>query len=385
MSLSTTTASPATVSTTTVLEALPAGVIILNARGLVKECNPAAVALLGEPLIGEKWAAVINRSFKPQADDGHEVSLRDGRKLSVQTCSLENGPGQLVLLYDLTETRELQSRVARNERLSMMGRMVASLAHQIRTPLSAAMLYASQIGSPQMTPDLLQKCSRKLVSRLNHLEQQVKDMLVFARGDCPLAERITSTELLQDIKNATEHLLSGPIQKQAMDTGEVVTWRTEDHGVCLRWHHNGRSQTLICNRETLIGGVMNLINNAIEALAGSQAPLIDVALLVHQKNLFISVTDNGAGFDAAAGARIKEAFFTTKSQGTGLGLAVVEGIARAHHGVFHIASPGPGLGATATLVLPLVAATTENAATSIPPSHPTDHEKAVFAGGYAHV
>ena len=127
MSLSTTTASPATVSTTTVLEALPAGVIILNARGLVKECNPAAVALLGEPLIGEKWAAVINRSFKPQADDGHEVSLRDGRKLSVQTCSLENGPGQLVLLYDLTETRELQSRVARNERLSMMGRMVASL------------------------------------------------------------------------------------------------------------------------------------------------------------------------------------------------------------------------------------------------------------------
>jgi two-component system sensor histidine kinase FlrB len=368
-------------NTTTVLEALPAGVIILTARGLVKECNPAAVALLGEPLIGEKWAAVIERSFAPQADDGHEVSLKDGRKLSVQTCSLENGPGQLVLLYDVTETRELQSKVARNERLSMMGRMVASLAHQIRTPLSAAMLYASHIGNPQMTPELLEKCSKKLLSRLNHLEQHVKDMLVFARGDCPLAERMTSVELLRDIQQAADHVLS----EQSHAATAVFSGLDSARPLTIRWEHQGNGQALICNRETLIGGVMNLINNAIEALAGHPLPEITISLLVHEQNLFLSVVDNGAGFDEFTARRIKEAFYTTKAQGTGLGLAVVDGIARAHRGAFHITSPGKGLGATATLVLPLQPNQVRQIGTSAPVYHSPNNEQAVFAGGLAHV
>ncbi|MBK8970163.1 MAG: GHKL domain-containing protein [Hahellaceae bacterium] len=349
-------------STTTVLEALPAGVIILNAKGCVKECNPAAVALLGEPLIGERWAAVIERSFAPQEDDGHEVSLKDGRKLSVQTCSLENGPGQLVLLYDVTETRVLQSKVARNERLSLMGKMVASLAHQIRTPLSAAMLYASQLTNPNMTPELVEKCSRKLVSRLNHLEQQVKDMLMFARGDCPLAERLSIEALFQSIQAAAEPAVAG-----------------------LQWHLEGGDHSLVCNRESLVGGVMNLINNAIEACLGSENPRIDVSVVALNGSLLISVQDNGQGFDEVTARRLKEAFFTTKGQGTGLGLAVVDGIARAHHGLFRITSPGRGQGASAVLVLPLHHG--ESSVIPMPKATPkiAQPESAVLTGGYAHV
>ncbi len=121
------------------LNIMPAGVVVLDSRGLVTQCNPAAEDFLGEPLLGEIWRNVIKRSFAPQVDDGHEISLKDGRRISMVTRSMEGEPGQLILLTDLTETRELQHRLDRHRRLSEMGRMMSSLAHQIRTPLSAAM------------------------------------------------------------------------------------------------------------------------------------------------------------------------------------------------------------------------------------------------------
>lgn len=103
------------------LDLLPGGVIVIDGQGLVREANPAACELLGEPLIGQLWRQVIARSFAPRKDDGHEVSLRDGRRLSIATRSLDAEPGQLVLLNDLTETRRLQDQLARHERLSSLG------------------------------------------------------------------------------------------------------------------------------------------------------------------------------------------------------------------------------------------------------------------------
>ncbi len=121
------------------LDLLPGGIIVIDSQGIVSEANPAARELLGQPLVGELWRQVIARCFAPREDDGHEISLKDGRRLSISTRSLDAEPGQLVLLNDLTETRLLQDQLARHERLSSLGRMVASLAHQIRTPLSAAL------------------------------------------------------------------------------------------------------------------------------------------------------------------------------------------------------------------------------------------------------
>lgn len=349
---------------TKVLEALPAGVIILNARGLIKECNPAATALLGEPLIGERWSAVIERSFAPQADDGHEVSLKDGRLISVQTCSLENGPGQLILLSDLTETRALQSRVARNERLSMMGRMVASLAHQVRTPLSAAMLYASHLTKPDLPSEKQNLCARKLLDRLNHLEQHIQDLLIFARGDCPVAERVLASDLMQSVRNAAETII------QASD-------------VNIEWDQRGGNPWVVCNRETLVGGILNLVNNARDALRGQADPQILVQFRTRETGeLLIRVQDNGVGFDSRTAERLKEAFYTTKGQGTGLGLAVVEGITRAHGGEFTIESAGSGQGAVACIALPSVeaGALADNAETV-----PVRTNSFRISGGFAHV
>nr|BFE90467.1 hypothetical protein GCM10020185_10030 [Pseudomonas brassicacearum subsp. brassicacearum] len=173
------------------LDLLPGGVIVIDAHGRVREANPAACELLGLPLEGELWRHVIARCFAPREDDGHEVSLKDGRRLSISTRSLDAEPGQLVLLNDLTETRHLQDQLARHERLSSLGRMVASLAHQIRTPLSAALLYASHLTEQQLPMETQQRFAGRLKERLHELEHQVRDMLVFARGELPLTDRVT--------------------------------------------------------------------------------------------------------------------------------------------------------------------------------------------------
>ena len=164
------------------LQVMPAGVIVIDGKGIVRQANEQAKALLGEPLEEEVWRSIITRSFKPRADDGHEVSLVDGRRVKLSITPLENEPGQLIVITDLTETRQLQARVSHMQRLSSLGKMVASLAHQIRTPLSAAMLYASNLTRKGLGQEAQTQFANKLTDRLKELESQVNDMLLFAKS-----------------------------------------------------------------------------------------------------------------------------------------------------------------------------------------------------------
>lgn len=312
------------------LDLLPGGVIVIDGQGVVREANPVACALLGKPLVGMLWREVIARNFAPREDDGHEISLKDGRRLSIATRSLQGEPGQLVLLADLTETRRLQDQLARHERLSSLGRMVASLAHQIRTPLSAAMLYASHLSEQALPFEQQQRFAGRLKERLHELEHQVRDMLVFARGELPLPDRIAPGALFAALRSAAEpHVL----------------------GMQVRWQCDARLGELLCNRDTLVGAVLNLIENAIQA--GGREARLKIHLYARGSSLRLCISDNGPGIEAQTLARLGEPFFTTKTTGTGLGLAVVQAVVRAHRGELHLRSR-VGRGTSAILELPLI-------------------------------
>ncbi|WP_122424633.1 ATP-binding protein [Pseudomonas viridiflava] len=314
------------------LDLLPGGVIVIDGMGVVREANPAAIDLLGQPLLGMLWRHVISRCFAPREDDGHEISLKDGRRLSISTRSLDAEPGQLVLLNDLTETRRLQEQLARHERLSSLGRMVASLAHQIRTPLSAAMIYASHLTEQELPVETQQRFAGRLKERLHELEHQVRDMLVFARGELPLTDRIAPGALFQALQNAAA---------------------THLQGVAVRWQCNSVDGELLCNRDTLVGALLNLVENALQASAGRTR--LKVHVYSRGNTLRLCISDNGSGMDQAALARIGEPFFTTKTTGTGLGLAVVTAVTRAHQGGVQYRSR-VGRGTCAIVSLPLIPA-----------------------------
>lgn len=314
------------------LDLLPGGVIVIDGQGVVREANPVARSLLGLPLVGMLWRQVIARNFAPREDDGHEISLKDGRRLSIATRSLNAEPGQLVLLTDLTETRRLQDQLSRHERLSALGRMVASLAHQIRTPLSAALLYASHLTEQVLPVEQQQRFAGRLKERLHELEHQVRDMLIFARGELPLPDRLSPKAVFDALRSATE---------------------THVTDMQVRWQCDSRSGELLCNRDTLVGTMLNLIENAIQA--GGREVGLKVHLYQRGDVVRLCISDNGPGIDRATLARLGEPFFTTKTTGTGLGLAVVKAVARAHQGDVQLRSR-PGRGTCAIVTLPLLGA-----------------------------
>ena len=311
---------------------MPSGVLVIGNRGIVTEFNPAAEALLGTHLKDRPWVEVIQECFAPRPDDGHELSLSNGKRVSLATRALEGEPGQLVFISDQTQTRDLQSRLSHYQRLSEMGRMVASMAHQIRTPLSAALLYASHLMAPKVSDEQRVRFAGKVKSRLSHLEQQVRDMLIFARGEIRLDDRVTTDELLA----RTEELLDLPLSNADADCDCI----NEAKGVELQ-----------CNLESLLGVILNLVNNALQA-AGNGCELV-LRISAVETYVCIDLIDTGPGMSAEDLARAKEPFFTTKTHGTGLGLAVAQVVARGHQGEFTIQSV-IGQGTTATLVLPSV-------------------------------
>jgi two-component system sensor histidine kinase FlrB len=209
--------------------------------------------------------------------------------------------------------------------------MVASLAHQIRTPLSAALLYASHLTEQELPVATQQRFAGRLKERLHELEHQVRDMLVFARGELPLTDRVTPKMLMQSLQAAAlTHVQDLPI----------------------RWQCDSHAGELLCNRDTLVGAILNLIENAIQASAGGVR--LKVHLYTRGNNLRLCVSDSGSGIDEAVLVRLGEPFFTTKTTGTGLGLTVVKAVARAHQGELLLRSR-PGRGTCAQVILPLFA------------------------------
>ncbi len=291
------------------LDVMPAGVVVLDGFGQVQECNPTAVELLGTPLKGEAWRHVMIRAFDPTP--GHDLRLRDGRMVHLSTCPLGGDPGQMLLLQDVTDSRLLQQRVEHHRRLADMGRMAANLAHQIRTPLASALLYASQLRQPGVGEERRHRFAEKAVAGLKQLEQLVNDMLLFARGEVEAAELLPVRDLL-------EQALSG--SKPLMEEAAIRAELTGGEGVEVRG-----------NRAMLVSALRNLIDNAVEAV-GKGGCIRLAAQLVPQGGVDLLVQDDGAGVPEAIRATLFEPFQTTRSNGTGLGLAVVRMVARAHGG-----------------------------------------------------
>lgn len=299
------------------LAALPAGVIELDAHGRVHEANPAAEQMLGQPLVDREW-----REIEPLLGEqpyAHEVALASGRRVGVVRRELEGG-GAIVLLTDVTEAALVRDLLERHRRLATLGEMAARLAHDVRTPLAAALLYASRLGAERVDECDRRELAGKVVGRLRHLESLVADMLAFARGG---GARLVRCDV--------GALLEGVAQSLASRLGEraQLRIRTLAPGLAVRG-----------NPEALVGAIVNLATNALDA-GGEDARVEIVASLVAGR-AEIRVRDNGPGVPPEQRERIFEPFYTTRPSGTGLGLAVVRSVVVAHGGIVELEDAARG-------------------------------------------
>jgi two-component system sensor histidine kinase FlrB len=313
---------------TLLLDALPAGVVVLDGTGCVVQANPAASRVLGDALVGAGWASLESDKLGPSETPGEY--LAGDRRLAVAVTPLDSAGGRIVLLHDVTETQHLKTQAERHQRLAAMGEMAAQLAHQLRTPLAAALLYAGNLENPGLATASRVSIAQKAVARLKHLERLIQDMLMFARGEVLGRERFAVAELLSELAQTFEPL-------------------ARSRGIVFRVTDESGAGTLTGHRKSLVGALTNLLENALQAV--DTGGRIDLDARLDGAQMRLSVRDNGRGMDAQTAARLFDPFFTTRADGTGLGLAIARGVARAHGGAIEVVS-SPGAGAEFILTLP---------------------------------
>jgi len=290
------------------LEALPAAVIVIDGEGIIRESNSKSVELLNTPLLGCAWSVIVQREFCRGASRDGELKLKDGRWLCLSRQRLGTEAGEILLLADITDSRRTAEILQRAERLTSIGEMTAQLGHQIRTPLASALLYASRLMD---TDSAAQKdTAENITRRLQDLRSIVDDMLRFAAGARKTGTHFGVSDLLHEVAES----IAPQLRKGSQLRIEIADNRL----------------SVVADREALKGALLNLICNASQACQDS--PVIELSAVRSGDSVCLTVTDNGHGISDDIRTRLFEPFFTTRPQGTGLGLAVVRTVAEAHGG-----------------------------------------------------
>jgi len=307
------------------LETLPGAILVMDGDGVIRQQNSQASALLNQPLIGCSWAAIVKREVGNGGSEDGNIELRDGRWLSLSRRPLKSESGEVLLLADVTESRRMSELRQRNERLTSIGEMTAEFAHQVRTPLASAMLYAGQLD--RKAPGNA-RVADKITAGLHELKRMVNDMLGFAAGARCSQQRIGVRQLLDDVYRSVNEQLG------ATTTLRVSVTDTE--------------LTVAANGDALKGALLNLVTNADQAGNGRA----NILLHGHRfgDSIHLCVTDDGPGIADDIKTQLFEPFFTTRPQGTGLGLSVVKAVATAHGGEVSLATSK--LGSCFTIQLP---------------------------------
>jgi two-component system sensor histidine kinase FlrB len=318
-----------------ILQSLPAAVVVLDARGLVEDFNPAALELLhggggagASSLVGQPWSEIVARTFEASDEpiaDGDTARLRDGRRVIVLTQPLSPPPGQVVLLLEVPQTTSAAFGAQE---------VAAVLAHQIRTPLTTAVLHAGRLAQAiPLEIDKRVEIAAKLRRALGHLERLVNEILWLVRG----------------ARAPRETLMLGVLIAEFL---EIVTPLAQQRGCRLEAPAAVPPLAVTAQRDILLSALENLAVNAIEACGPGGK--IEVGVQANGEHIEISIDDDGPGVAAEHAARLFEPFFTTRAGGTGLGLAAVRAAARAHGGEVRYA-PRAGGGARFVLTLPVAA------------------------------
>lgn len=230
------------------------------------------------------------------------------------------------------ELAAANGELARRERLSALGEVAAKLAHQLRTPLAAALLYVGHLTRPDLAEADRVRFAEKVLSRLRYLERLIQDMLLFVKGQQEQPTAFSIKAMVEEIEQVMEPQMS--IQ-----------------GVQFRVAALAEDVELWADRQAIVGALLNLLENALQMSPPGTEVHFDVAAGGSPIVAF-RVQDQGPGIDADTQARLFEPFFTTRSEGSGLGLAIVKQTADAHGGWVEIESE-PGQGSAFTFYLPL--------------------------------
>ncbi len=330
------------------LDNLPDGLLTLDSAGLIRSANPAALEILRrrpEDLLGKPArdlptpVAVCLNSSDPASIGRHEIR-QDGAYLEILTLDMagDDDNALLVILRDRTQVRRLESRLAEAEKLAAIGELAAGVAHEVRNPLSSLRGFAQYFVKKLAGRNPEEEYARTMVREADRLNRVITDLLFLAR---PKALHCADTDLAS-VLDDIEGLLKLDLERKG-----------------ARIERELGAASVHADTEALKQILLNLVLNSLDAVPGDAPPLV-VASGRGSEGVWIEVRDSGCGMDAEQAAKAFEPFFTAKTAGTGLGLALVKRFMLDHGGEVSL-STAPGAGCAVTLRFPAAPAGGEQA------------------------
>lgn len=347
-----------------ILGAVASGVIAVDGAGTVTDANPAARAALAASCpnpIGQDLAAVLPAHPALEAAlagggasavpfevsvAGHDDRPRTlaGRVSPLQSGASGLSSGAVVVFEDVTQLRRLQDQLERGERLKALGEMAAGVAHEIRNPLNGIEGFASLLARDLDADAPGRRYADAVIDGVRHLNRTVTGLLAFTspkppeRRALPLAELVASCIEL--------------VQAEAAEQDDAIA-------VAIDWQDHWGDARVACDGTQIRQVVLNLLQNAIaiqsEAVDTDVTARIAVRLAPGPEvgQVHLVVDDAGPGVPQHARHNIFTPFFTTRANGTGLGLAVAHTMVDLHGGSL-VVDDAPDLGgARFVMVLPV--------------------------------
>jgi signal transduction histidine kinase len=235
------------------------------------------------------------------------------------------------LLSDsLERERRLEAEALRQSRLAAMGEMAAMLAHEVRNPLGAMELFTGLLLQDLREQPDAQRLAQQVASGIVDLNHLVTNLLEFTRTQVPRTAVVDCCALAEDALRYTADLRSA-------NRIEVVR------------HHAAPTVTAVADRDLLRPVILNLIRNAVQAMP--EGGTLTVTIESSATTAAVAIADTGVGIPADVREDIFRPFYTTRTRGTGLGLAVARGLVTAMGGSLSVESE-VGRGTTFTVELP---------------------------------
>jgi PAS domain S-box-containing protein len=343
-----------------ILETVPAGVVLLDAQGVIQQANPVAaedLMMLAKARVGDRLTRLGNRPLveilsPPPTGLWHEIGNRN-KVYEVIARPMEEGSEDgywVLVINDVTRDREIRKQLQQQGQLAAVGQLAAGIAHDFNNIIAIIGLYA-ELGLS--APDL----DQKIADRFEMIEQQ--------------ADR--AAQLTQQIMDFSR---SSVLQRQPMDLCEFfeefgqLIQQTLPPAIEIEMFNEADRCSVNADPTRLQQALLNLVLNARDAMRSQGGGTIQLSMarldltesvqcitcgqITSGDWLRIQVKDTGSGIEPDVLTHIFEPFFTTKDvgQGTGLGLAQVYGIVKQHDGHINVEST-LGEGTTFSIFLPI--------------------------------
>ena len=318
-----------------ILDSLHDGVVVVDNNGELISINPAASELLNtdkpmqESPLGEIIKSFLsNEAFPP----GIDIVVNE----NIIECRFNrygNTDGAIVILTDTTEIRNYQATLEERDKLSLIGRLSATMAHEIRNPLASISGAAQVLATGKLSREKAERMAHIIEKQSGRVSELIEGYLSLSRStsDFPFTE-IKVNEIVMDCVESAMHGFAG--------------------GVSLEVCRSEKNPKVMGNRVRLGQVLLNLLRNSVEALSNVREPVISIETSISDRSVYITIEDNGPGIDTSILNEIWEPFKTSRDEGTGLGLYIANKIVSEHRGTIEVLDTTHG-GALFRIELPL--------------------------------